>query len=55
VIGAFLILLGGFFLLREWLPQLDFDWFWPLTLISLGVLLLVLAMGRRPTDPGATS
>lgn len=55
VIGAFLVMLGGFFLLREWLPQLDFDWFWPLMLIGLGVLLLVLAMGRPPTDPGATS
>jgi phage shock protein C len=55
VIGAFLVMLGGFFLLREWLPQLDFDWFWPLMLIGLGVLLLVLARGQRPSDPGATS
>ena len=54
VIGVFLVMLGGFFLLREWLPQLDFDWFWPLMLIAVGVLLLVLAIGRRPTDPGAT-
>lgn len=55
VIGLFLVVLGGFFLAREWLPQLDFDWFWPLMLIGLGVLLLVLAVGRRPGDPGATS
>jgi phage shock protein C len=55
VIGAFLILIGGFFLARQWLPALDWDWFWPLMLIGLGVLLLVLAMGRRPTDPGAPS
>ena len=26
-------------------PQLDFDWFWPLVLIGLGVLLLILAVG----------
>jgi phage shock protein C len=55
VIGLFLVMLGGFFLVREWLPQLDFDWFWPLMLIGLGVLLLVFALARRPTDPGATS
>ncbi len=55
VIGVFLVMLGGFVLLRNWLPQLDFDWFWPLMLIGVGVLLLVLAIGRRPTDPGAPS
>jgi len=55
VIGVFLVLLGGFFLAREWLPELDWDWFWPLMLIALGVLLLVLAIGRRPSDPGAPS
>jgi len=55
VIGVFLVLLGGFFLARQWLPELDWDWFWPLMLIALGVVLLVLALGRRPTDPGARS
>jgi len=47
VIGVFLVLLGGFFLARQWLPELDWDGFWPVTLIALGVLLLVLAFGRR--------
>jgi phage shock protein C len=55
VIGVFLVLLGGFFLARQWLPELDWDWFWPLMLIALGVLLLVLALGRRPSDPGTRS
>jgi phage shock protein C len=55
VIGVVLVMLGGFFLLREWVPQLDFDWFWPLMLIGLGVVLLVLALGRRPSDPGGPS
>ena len=53
IVGVFLVILGGFFLIREWIPQLDFDWFWPLMLIGLGVLLLVLALGRRPGDPGS--
>jgi phage shock protein PspC (stress-responsive transcriptional regulator) len=55
LIGVFLVLLGGFFLAREWLPELDWDWFWPVMLIALGVLLLVLALGRRPSDPGDLS
>lgn len=55
VIGVFLVLFGGFFLAREWLPALDWDWFWPTMLIALGVLLLVLALGRRDGDHGDAS
>jgi phage shock protein C len=51
--GIVLVALGVFFLARQWLPQLDFDYFWPLVLIGLGVLLLVGAFGRRPRNPGA--
>jgi phage shock protein PspC (stress-responsive transcriptional regulator) len=46
LVGGFLVILGGFFLLREFLPALDFDWFWPLILVGLGVVLIVTAMGR---------
>lgn len=55
VIGVFLVLFGGFFLAREWLPGLEWDWFWPTMLIALGVLLLVLALGRRNGDHGDAS
>ena len=48
ILGGFLIILGGFFLAREFLPQIDFDWFWPLVLVGLGVLLVVSAV-RRPS------
>ena len=51
ILGGFLIILGGFFLAREFLPQIDFDWFWPLILVGIGVLLVVTAM-RRPSEPG---
>ena len=51
IVGGFLILLGGFFLAREFLPSIDFDWFWPLVLVGLGVLLVVTSM-RRPSEPG---
>jgi phage shock protein C len=50
--GGILILLGGFFLLREFLPSIDFDFVWPLALIGVGAVLVVSAM-RRPGDPGS--
>ena len=51
--GGFLILLGAFFLAREFLPQIDFDWFWPLILVLLGLLLVLTAMGRGPRSGGS--
>ena len=51
ILGGFLIILGGFFLAREFLPQIDFDWFWPLILVGVGVLLIATAV-RRPNTPG---
>lgn len=51
ILGGFLIILGVFFLAREFLPQIDFDWFWPLVLVGLGVVLVVSA-ARRPSGPG---
>jgi phage shock protein C len=50
--GLVLVALGVFFLAREWLPQLDFDLFWPLILVGVGVLLVVSALSNRPDDPG---
>ncbi len=52
IAGLVLIGLGLFFLARQFLPQLDFDWFWPLILVGLGVALLVSALGRGRRDPG---
>jgi phage shock protein C len=52
--GGFLVLLGLFFLVREYLPQIDFDWFWPLVLVGLGIVLVVSAMGGRPRSGGGS-
>jgi phage shock protein C len=52
IIGGFLVLLGLFFLLRQFIPQFDFDWFWPLALVGLGVVLIVTAVGRGPRSGG---
>jgi uncharacterized membrane protein len=54
IAGGILIAIGVFFLIREWLPELSFDWFWPSLLIVAGIVLLVAAgAGRKPRDPGA--
>lgn len=52
--GAVLILIGSWFLLREWLPGLDFDRIWPVALIALGVLVLLLSLRRPSRLPGGT-
>jgi phage shock protein C len=54
ILGAFLVLLGVFFLVREYLPEIDFDWFWPLVLVGVGVALLVSSMRRGPRSGGPT-
>ncbi len=51
-VGAALVVLGAYLLLRQYIPQLDFDRIWPVLLIGLGVLLLIIAMRRRSDDPG---
>jgi phage shock protein C len=42
--GLILILVGGFFLVRELLPSFDLGFWWPTVAIALGVLLVVLAL-----------
>ena len=46
VIGALLILVGGLFLVKEWLPAFDADLLWPLALVGLGVVILVVGFSR---------
>ena len=45
VLGAILILIGAYLLVREYIPDFDPDRFWPLILVALGVVLLVAAAG----------
>ena len=52
IVGLVLILIGAFYLVREYLPTIDFDWFWPLVLVGLGVVVLVLAIRPGPGGPG---
>jgi phage shock protein PspC (stress-responsive transcriptional regulator) len=54
LLGGLFILIGLFFLAREFLPRVDFDWFWPLVLVALGAVLIASALGRGPR-PGGSS
>lgn len=44
IAGLVLIVVGGFFLLREILPAFDPGLWWPVVAIGLGVVLIVLAV-----------
>ena len=55
ILGGLLVLLGAFFLVREFLPQIDFDWFWPAVLVVLGAVLMVTSVGRSKGGPGPGS
>ena len=44
IAGLVLIVIGGFFLLREVLPAFDPGLWWPIAAIGLGIVLIVLAM-----------
>jgi phage shock protein C len=42
--GGLLVLIGAAFLLREFIPAIDFDFFWPLVLVVLGIVIVVGAL-----------
>jgi phage shock protein PspC (stress-responsive transcriptional regulator) len=44
IAGLLLILLGGFFLVRQFVPSFDAGLWWPVVAIGLGVVLVVLAL-----------
>jgi len=54
IVGLFLVLLGVWFLFREYLPRIDFGWFWPMIVIGLGAVLILSAVGRRDEAPPAS-
>ena len=47
VVGIGLVLIGLWFLLREYLPDFDWGLVWPLFVVGAGVLILVTSMRRR--------
>lgn len=49
IVGVGLVLLGAWFLVREYLPPINWSLIWPVVLIGIGVLILVTS-SRRRTD-----
>ncbi|HEX2883737.1 MAG TPA: PspC domain-containing protein [Candidatus Limnocylindria bacterium] len=47
IIGAGLVILGLWFLLREYLPGIDWGLIWPLFIVGVGVVILVNATRNR--------
>jgi phage shock protein PspC (stress-responsive transcriptional regulator) len=47
VLGAILILVGAWFLARDWIPWLRSAEVWPLIIIAVGVILLVTSLRPR--------
>lgn len=46
-VGAGLILIGTWFLLREYLPNFNWNFVWPVVIVAIGVVILVGALRRR--------
>jgi phage shock protein C len=49
VVGVGLVLLGAWFLVREYLPPINWNLLWPVVLIGIGALILITS-ARRRTD-----
>ena len=50
IVGVLFVLFGVWFLVREYLPSFDWDWFWPATLVLLGVVVLLVALRPGSND-----
>ena len=44
IAGLVLVLIGSFFLVRQFVPSIDLGLWWPVVAIGLGLLLIVLAL-----------
>ncbi|HEX9634711.1 MAG TPA: PspC domain-containing protein [Candidatus Limnocylindria bacterium] len=47
VFGLILVGLGAWFLIREYVPQIDTDLLWPIGLVALGVVLVIASLRRQ--------
>ena len=50
LIGSLLVIAGIYFLIRQYVPDIDLNWLWPAALIALGVVVLLAAFRRPPAD-----
>jgi phage shock protein C len=49
VFGAILVAIGTIFFVRQYLPEIDFELFWPSALIVLGLILVAASFRRNAT------
>ena len=42
--GLVLIVIGGFFLLRQFIPAIDLGSWWPLILVAIGLILVIVSV-----------
>jgi phage shock protein PspC (stress-responsive transcriptional regulator) len=52
VFGLILILIGGYFLLRQFVPALDLGLIWPVVVIVLGLVLILGSLRSRDRGAG---
>jgi phage shock protein C len=52
VFGLILILVGGYFLLRQFVPALDLGLIWPVVVIVLGLVLILGSLRSRDRGAG---
>lgn len=50
ILGLGLILLGAYFLLRQYIPAIAWGQIWPIALIVLGAVILISAARARSSD-----
>lgn len=50
VLGLILVGLGAYFLVRQYLPQIDADALWPIGLVLLGILLVAASLRRKRSN-----
>ena len=51
VFGIVLVVLGTVFFVRQFIPAVDFDLFWPVALIALGAVLVIASIQRDRPSP----
>ena len=44
IVGLLFILIGGVFLIRQFVPAFDFGLWWPTVAIGVGILLVIVAL-----------
>lgn len=50
VIGLILIVVGAYFLARQFIPALNWGLIWPLLIVAGGLLMIVVAFGRTRSE-----